>query len=192
MMQRIWTEETVIRAIRDEALAGHELSYMRTEKRVPSLLRAAQRTFGSWGAAVKAAGFDYDEIRRYRVWTRESVVKAILEWHKKGADLSWRNISIVLDPPLAAAALHAERFSSWSEALKAAGLEPKNISRYRKWKASDMRQELLDLALEGIPLSRKSLSAKSPALLAAVYRVGGGLVKERSTIPNQPASLQDR
>lgn len=180
--ERIWNDETVIAAIRGEAHAGHELSYMRTEKRVPSLVRAAERTFGTWAAAVQAAGFDYEAIRRYRKWTRERVIDGIKAWHARGADLSWHYISTELDPPLAAAALHAGRFKCWADALRTAGLDPNAVSRYRRWTLPKIHAELLNLKEQGIPLDRHNLSVEAAGLLAAVYRHGKGLVAERAAL----------
>jgi hypothetical protein len=165
-----------------EAEEGHELSYMRVERRVPALLRSAQRLFGSWSAAVEAAGFNYDEIRRYREWTRERVIGRIQELWEQGADLSWRNVSLNLDPPLAAAALHAGRFPSWNDALTAAGVDPEIVRRYRKWSKSKIQQELFSLAEQGHQLDQETLMETSPALVAAIYRLGSGLVTEREEI----------
>lgn len=176
---RKWTRSEVIAVIRAEAAAGQELSYTRTERRVPSLLRAAERVFGTWAAAVEAAGFNYDDIRRYRRWTPERVVERIREWHRKGADLSWHHVSTELDPPLAAAARQAGRFASWADALAAAGLNAEEIVRYRRWNLPAVHEELEQLAQQGIALDRKTLSREAAPLLAAVYRVGDGLVVER-------------
>jgi hypothetical protein len=128
---------------------------------------------------VNAAGFDYEAIRRYRRWSTEKIISRIRELHAQGADLSWRNVSLRLDPPLAAAALH-RRFTSWAEALKAAGLAPEEISRYRAWKTTDLYEELLALHAQGVPLTRKTLAETNGALLAALYRRGNGLVAERN------------
>ncbi len=182
MAGRIWTRETIVAAIRAEAAAGHDLSYSSTERRVPSLIHAAQRTFGHWSSAVEAAGFDYSAIRRYRKWTRERVIKRIQELHAKGADLSWRSISLDLDPPLAAATLHAGRFASWAEALRAAGLDPDQIARYRRWTPRKIQDELERLACQGVPLDQETLNQHAPALIAAIYRIGRGLVAEREAL----------
>jgi hypothetical protein len=181
-MPKVWTKDAVAAVIQAEAAAGHELSYSRVEKRVPSLLRAAQRAFGSWADAVEAAGFDYSAIRRYRKWNKEKVVKRILELSESSEDLSWRNVSTKLDPPLAAAALHAGRFACWNEALVAAGLNPEDIMRYHKWSLEQIRIRLRELALAGEPLDRDSLAESVPSTLAAIYRVGDGLVAERTVV----------
>ena len=183
-MPLIWTKEVVAAAIQAEAAAGHELSYSRVEKRVPSLLRAAQRAYGSWSEAVTAAGMDYAAICRYRKWNKEKVIQRILKLYNAGEDLSWRNVTRI-DPPLAAAALHANRFACWNEALSAAGLVPEDIMKYLKWSTEEIRDRLRELALAGEPLDRDSLAVSVPSTLAAIYRVGNGLVVERSMTLNQ-------
>ena len=182
MTQRVWQRESIIAAIRAEACAGHDLSYSRTGKRVPSLLKAAERVFGHWSAAVEAAGYDYAQIRKYRVWNRARVIEKIIFWQEQEADLSWRNVSESLDPPLAAAALHAGRFPSWNSALRAAGIDPESVSRYRKWTSERIMEELTELAQQGVPLDQENLLTEAPWLLAAIYRLEGSLVEARKMV----------
>ena len=154
---------------RGKPAPGHELSYSRASKRVLSLVRAAERVFGTWGGAVQAAGFDYDAIRRYRKWSRDRIIARIRELHAQGADLSYRHVALTLDPPLAAAVAHGQRYASWSDALQAAGLDPASMARYRHWTVGGVQAELQRLHSQGVPLDRRTLTAKDAALLAAVY-----------------------
>jgi len=170
---RKWTPAEVINGILTAAIEGQDLSYAQARKRDPALVRAAEREFGAWGAAVEAAGFDYDTIRRYRRWTRDRVIARIRELYTQGADLSWYMVMTRIDPPLAAAALHAGRFSSWNEALHAAGLDPRKIARYQRWTPELVRQEVHKIVERGVPLDRRTLKERAAPLLAAIDRLGG-------------------
>jgi hypothetical protein len=194
MPLRIWTQRQIITAIRAEAQQGHDLCYSRTAKRVPALLRAAERLFGSWRGAVAAAGFDYDAIRRYRVWSKKRVIEKIRELHQQGVDVSWRYVSKEADPPLAAAALHAGRFPSWNAALRAAGLDPDTISRYRRWTKQRIHDELQSLMEQGVVINQDNLAREAPALLAAIYRISGSLPAARAELsaPRQRAGTDWR
>ena len=185
---RKWTPVEVINAIRAAAVEEQELSYSRMRVANPALVRAAEREFGGWGAAVKAAGFEYDDIRRYRRWTRERVIERIRELHAQGADLSWHTVMTQVDPPLAAAALHAGRFACWNEALHAAGLDPGKIARYQHWSPELVRQEAHRLLKNGTPLDRRTLKARAAPLLAAIDRIGGGLAAVRAQLEMQFAA----
>lgn len=186
--QRIWTPEMIIQAIQSDARAGHELSYGKAESRAAALVRAAERLFGSWANAVTASGFDYEAIRRYRHWTREKVIAGIRRWQARGADLSWHHVSTSLDPPLAAAALHAGRFAGWNEALRAAGVDPDEVMRYQRWDLAQVQDRLQELVAHDHPVDRAHLADTHPALLAAIYRHGHGVVAERNTVVNRLAT----
>ena len=185
MSARLWTRETIAAAIRAEARQGHELNYSSVQKRVPSLLRAAERVFGAWSTAIEAAGFDYSTIRRYRVWTRDQLLSRIRMWHEKGEDLSWRQVATRVDPPLAAAALHANRFESWAEALHAAGINAEEVARYRRWTLPMIKDELDSLAEIGVSLDQETLAKIAPDLRAAVYRIDGGIEAQKAAMRQQ-------
>lgn len=177
---RKWSPTLVVQEIQRAAAAGADLCYSRMSRVDAALVRAAEREFGHWAVAVQTAGYDYETFRRYRRWTRERVIERIREWHAQGADLSWHMVSTRLDPPLAAAALHAGRFASWSEALAAAGLNPDAITRYRHWTLGGVQEALYHAINDGMPLGRNALRRRSGALLAAVDRLCGGLSAVRA------------
>ena len=181
MTKHRWTREDVITAIRKESEDGLDLGYMATLKRARILLRAAERVFGRWSDAVAEAGLDYESFRKNRVWSREAVIDKILWWHQQGQDLSVRFVAYELDPPLVAAALHADRFPSWNDALRAAGLDPEDIARAGRWSPERIAREIHALTRAGVPLKYATLSKTAPRLLMAIYRHAGSLKAVRQS-----------
>lgn len=173
---------SVLQEIRLEYEAGIDISYSKIEKSNLSLLRRACKIFGNWETAITRAGIDYNKVRKYNKWTKELIIEKIKEHHKNGVDLSWYNISHITDQQLAAAALHGHRFKSWNDALIEAGLDPTTVSKYKRWTKKRIFNEIKEYALERKPLDRNSLNEKEPTLLAAIYRLGDGLVIERDRV----------
>ena len=103
-MAHRWSKDEIALEILRLYAAREELNYGSVQANHLKLLRAATRYFGSWQEAIEFAGLNYDDIRRYRVWSDDRIVQKIRKYHKEGKDLSWRHVSTVLDPPLAAAA----------------------------------------------------------------------------------------
>lgn len=169
-----WSKDEIALEILRLYAASEPLSYGEVQKHNLRLLRAATRYFGSWQLAIEFAGLDYEEIRRYRAWTRERIVEKILEYHCRGEDLSWRHVSTELDPPLAAAAVRSSRFGSWQKALEAAGLDYDAIRRHRRWDSEAVLSELRRLQQAGESLRVSDAAEYGPALVAAARRHFGG------------------
>lgn len=165
-----WTKKTVIERLHSLHAEGIDLSYARAEAERIHIVRAAAWHFGSWRLALEAAGLDAQALARYQKWSRERIVGRIRELHAQGEDLSWRSVSTQVDPPLAAAALRPNGFSSWREAIAAAGLDINEIARYGQWSAERIVCELRALQQAGRPLSSKAAQAANPALFCAARR----------------------
>jgi hypothetical protein len=85
--------------------------------------------FSSWRDALAAAGFDIDEVARYKEWDEAKVLKEIRK--RKRAGLSMHSKSLQTeDQSLFCAA--RRRFGSWDGALNAAGFKAEKI-RLRKF-----------------------------------------------------------
>ena len=165
-----WSDTSIAAEILRRYESGLDLSYSAMAREDLPLLRAATRYMGSWEAAVQAAGLNYDDFRKYRSWTNDRIIERIRELHDKGDDLSWRHVSLTLDPSLAAAATKKSHFGSWRAALDAAGLNYDQIRKYRDWNSSEVLRRVRDLYARGEPLNAKSMEKQNITLITAARR----------------------
>lgn len=114
-----WPPEKVISTIIVLSRKERPLGPTELRRRHGYLVRAAQRHFGSWAKAVAAAGVDPSKLRRIPQWSRDAIIKAILERALDNAPLGSRNVR-----PRSLAEAGARAFGSWRAALLAAGVRP--------------------------------------------------------------------
>ncbi len=122
---RTWTKAAVIDAI----IAWHEQGRLisNVAKQDQGLYGAAKQHFGSWRAAVAAAGLEPSRKK----WSPERVIAEIGARHARGAGLT-SGLVFREDPPLAGAAIRM--FGSWRDAVAAAGLKTGSKVRRKKRK----------------------------------------------------------
>lgn len=144
-LQRVvpWTMERVIEAVLKRALRNESLVGRLIEPR--SLVEAGQRFFGSWAAAVTASGLDSRitalpprrakqplavAVRRQRskpsrtarkFWTKELVIAAI---HARLRQQKPVNSTALVREDGGLYRAGRRHLKSWSDALRAAGLDP--------------------------------------------------------------------
>jgi hypothetical protein len=72
-----WTPEKIIAEIKRLYMEGKDLSITAMQRSYPNLVAIAQspRYFGSWRAAVEAAGLDYELIKRQRGRRRKEPIQ---------------------------------------------------------------------------------------------------------------------
>lgn len=148
-----WSAEVIIAEIRKRADAGLSLAAHVVQKENSRLYSASVYTFGSWGKAVEAAGYDYLEYRKTSAWTAEKILERIKKAYADGADLSDNNVQS-LAPGLYGAANAA--FGSWQNAVEAAGLPYDEISRTVRWSRAKIITLILEAVKMGRPLSIRS------------------------------------
>src|SRR5690606_14807227 len=92
VMRRKWSKEAVIEEIRRRHSAGLSLGYNDTVADDEALVGAARRWFGSWYAAVEAAGFDSEEYKNKREpkmrWDKATLLAEIKRYAEQGGNLS--------------------------------------------------------------------------------------------------------
>lgn len=165
-----WSRDSILGEILRRYETQQDLSYSGLSRENLPLLRAAVRHFGSYPQAIAAAGLDYDELRRYRNWTNERIISRLQELAAQQADLSWRHVSLHLDPTLAAAAVKRHHFGSWRAALEAAGLDYQTIRRYQSWDEKEVVRRIQERHARGALLHAKALEREDTALITAARR----------------------
>lgn len=120
-----WSKERICQRIRELYEQGEPLSHEEAKRHHGALVSAASspRYFGSWGAAIRAAGLDYDKIRKINRWNKEKIIERIKQLHAAGQDVSLTNMRRLGQRGLIDAACREENFGSWEAALRAAGIE---------------------------------------------------------------------
>jgi hypothetical protein len=119
-----WTDAEVLTKIRARRRRGAPLnSGAVTSDGDAALARQASERFGSWDAALKAAGVDPARVRLKRPWTREDVLDAIRG--RQGRGLSLRRKDVLADDGriVVAAEKLFPKPLPWVRALRAAGLD---------------------------------------------------------------------
>lgn len=167
---RKWNKESIAFEIVRMFSSGENLNYANIATEQVALLRAATRYFGSWRGAVEFAGLNYDDIRRYKSWSKDRIIARIRELYDQGEDLSWRHVSTQVDPQLAAAATKQKHFGSWREALTASGLDYNLIRRYREWDDDTIKDKLLELHRQGVDMNAKHMEEYDITLITAARR----------------------
>jgi len=122
-------EAILLRVLRSEALGS-------TKVRPYTLKSSAVREFGSWSAALAAAGLEPANYISQRVvtqnekkkggWNKDRVRKAILQRHALGLPLYGH---AVLRDDRALFSAGRTWFKNWSQALAYAGFDPVQINR---------------------------------------------------------------
>ena len=124
---RHWTKAKILREIRKRRRSEHGLAHSRAPV---ALTLAARRAFGSWDAALRAAGVDPAEHRFTNAWDEDRLAKAIRH-HASGGhrvSASWVKEA---DPELYRAAVRL--VGNWTEAIRVAGLDVRDHSEPKRW-----------------------------------------------------------
>ena len=118
-----WTCERVVRIIQDIHAGGGKVNGKAFASQ--SIVIAGAQLFGSWDAALFAAGFDPLKIRELRrPWTPDELLQEIQRKHHAGEPLNGRQVL-----PSTLYIRGRSFFGSWDAALTAAGLDPATVRK---------------------------------------------------------------
>jgi len=167
---RKWTAEVVIEEIKKWHATGQPLYSHNVRKNFQELLASGIRYFGSWQKAVESAGITYDDVRRYKHWSKDRIVAQIQLLYGQGVDLSFRAMMLSKYNSMVYAAIRPNHFGSWKAALTAAGMAPEEIYRYRSWDEESILVEIRRLKSTGADLSSKTMDETANPLIATARR----------------------
>jgi hypothetical protein len=158
-----WTRGRIIEAIQDRYVRGLPMIASGDTK----LSSTAMTHFGSWRAALPAAGLDIGDIPPpRRRWTRQTVIDEVNRLHASGMGLV--NVATT-HSSLACAAYRY--FGSWNNAVAAAGLtpiRPTQPRRRQRWSKDRVVRGIRALRRRSVPLNAKSPGVRR--LVNAAYR----------------------
>ena len=172
MPGRVWTRDKLIQAIRDLHAQGVDLSPTAIQKTHGALFSSARSRshFGTWRAAVEAAGFSYDSIKRVKQqWSRDEILQQLRDHYARGEDLLNPMFKIGNRSLYLAACAH-RYFGSWRRAIEAAGLDHETLRESRVWTRARIVRTIQELEREGKPLGWAYIEEHCPGIYRAARR----------------------
>lgn len=172
MPRRVWTKEKLIERIRELHAQGVDLSpaaAMRSHSRLFASARSHSH-FGSWGAAIEAAGLDYNSIKRiHHRWSKDEIVRQIRQHHKRGADLLSTEFK-ERHRDLYLAAASQRYFKSWRAAILAAGLDHEKMREKYVWTQNRILRTIREMHRDGERLGWSNIEESCPGIYRAARR----------------------
>ncbi len=122
--RKSWTKSSVVGELRRLYEVEEDMSSSRLSKDYAPLDHACRRLFGSYRKAIESAGLDYGSIRKYKSWTKETIISELQRLHSEGEDISDRMLSLE-HTSLYSSCLYY--FGTYEKALISAGLDYSTI-----------------------------------------------------------------
>lgn len=169
--QHVWNPRRIVTALRRARHNGNDLWHGALKRSEPSLLRAAQRYFGSYHRAAKAAGIEASALRPppFRRWSGPCVVEELKRMHRERQPLNPTHLRKTR-PYLFRVC--GRRFGCYRKAVAAAGIEYTSVARilHPPMPAEQVISRLQVLFERGKDLRYGSMARCEPRLLEAARR----------------------
>ncbi|HOC92759.1 MAG TPA: hypothetical protein PKH33_10380 [bacterium] len=127
-----WNKKKVVEAIKERKREKKGLWYKEVEREDHGLVGAARGHFGTWQAAVEAAGYDYNRIRMTQAWSERRIKREICLLESRGENLCAGRVKEKHSKLFWAAQLW---FGSWKNAVLAAGIDYESHLPHIVWSA---------------------------------------------------------
>ena len=160
----------VVSALRARRDAGLALNGGTVIKADPRLYSAAYKKFGSYAAALSAAGIDPETVRMKTKWDKARITAALRDRQARGLALNGGTV-VKADSRLYSAAY--KEFGSYAAALSAAGIDPETVSTRARWDKARIVAALRDRRARGLALNGGAVVKADPRLYSAAYKQFG-------------------
>ena len=166
MNRRTWTPESVLTEIRTLHNGGSSIN-SRSVRDIP-IHGAARHHFGSWGKAVEAAGFDYDDVKKKPgpklIWTSEKVLRTIRDKMNSGEPLNAGHIVKNHAGLYSGAVRH---FGSWKNAVEVTGYDYDFVRVNLSWNSDMVSEAIKCRDAVGLPITLVAVKKEDRRLLSA-------------------------
>jgi molybdenum-dependent DNA-binding transcriptional regulator ModE len=167
--------KTVARDLRAWCRKHGPLSFPKLKDTDPGLEVAVRNKFGGIAKAGKALGLPYEYVRDLEGWSKAEVRRRIRARKKKGLSLVGDRVCVGEHRLYCAA---RKWFGSWGRALKASGIDPKEIRmRSVRVREEELGQRLREWCEKHGPLHRATLKRTDRRLSEAAWRRFGSIEK---------------
>lgn len=151
-----WSRERVLSEIKRRHQKGWRLNTGYMQKNCGKLLRSSMHHFGTWAAAITAAGIEYENVcikRSPHSWSRKEITAEIKKRKSQGEKISAAYIARNGTALYRAA---CKLFGSWKKAVKAAGIDYRSIQLCvpGKWNKRRLLKAIRERIARGLSLSQ--------------------------------------
>ncbi len=171
-----WNCESIKRELKQRKRRGEDLWSRGLRVTEAPLHSAAVHWFGSYRAAVEAAGIDYGKVCHCvpNTWTCETVVAEIKRLHRKGRPIHHARLERA-EPRLVVAMYRC--FGSFRKAIEAAGIDYSKVMvrPARTWFKPRVIREMRQLHRQKKGMWNRALRRNSPYLLRAAKQLFGSV-----------------
>jgi len=160
----------ILRAIKRLRRSSTPLNYSAVRRTHGRILAHACMHFGSWGAALKAAGLDYEKIRRCPRWSKKEICVQLRDLHAKRLFPDIRTLSRKYPTLYDACYRH---FGGGLAALRAAGIDYQQLldEHPRRWTKTRIVAEIQRRDGKGQTLCLAAILREEPRLKRFCYAV---------------------